>query len=161
MGSIRVWATWSPNHLMKLVQIPAIYLEAIRFPFTSDTLVWPYYVSDVNFVSDWIYVLNCLISDLGTRIIFFCCHQCHVGLFSQLYYWCFHFASWLCLYSWFIILLLWPLFISLISDLCVGCFILDVEFKFWGTFFCEYLFWQSDIWWAYQRDSWQSRVCLT
>ena len=41
---------------MKLVQIPAIYLEAIRFPFTSDTLVWPYYVSDVNFVSDWIYV---------------------------------------------------------------------------------------------------------
>ena len=56
---------------MKLVQIPAIYLEAIRFPFTSDTLVWPYYVSDVNFVSDWIYVLICLISDLGTHIIHF------------------------------------------------------------------------------------------
>ena len=47
------------------------------------------------------------------------------------------------------LLLLWPLFISLILDFRVECFILDVEF-YCEALPCEFCR-QSDILWAYQK----------
>ena len=101
----------------------------------SMTLVWPHFVRDVSFVSNWIYFLILLL------LMFF--SYCQAVWGRAILANCIIDDSILPLGYAFIFLLrflrLWPLLISLISDFCVGWFILDVEFKFWGTFFLNFV----------------------
>ena len=134
-----------------------MYLKDLRFTIPSETLVWPHYVGNVNFVCNWLYFLICLISDLVLLMFFFVATSVMWGLFSQLYYWWFYFCrlimSLLKIYYCGHFLFLW----FQIFTLDVLSLMLNLNFE---AFSCEF-YRQCDIWWAYQRDSWQSSICIT
>jgi len=112
--------------------IPTMYLKDLIFLIF--TLVRLHYVNNLNFVTNQIYFLICLILDFGIFNVLPFCQQCDVGLFSQLYYWWFYFSSFLCLYFLINIFLLWPLFFFAFQTFALKV-ILDLKFEFWGTFF--------------------------
>ena len=124
------------------------------------TLVWPHYVSNVNFVSNWIYFHICLILDIGIWMIlsFFPINvmwDCLANFIidDSILPLGYVFDSWLKFYYCGHSLFLW--FLTFALD--VSSLMSNLNFE---ALYCEF-YWQSDIWWAYQRDSWQSSGCIT